>query len=198
MDLFGMKRRREAKEIERRVQFKRNKAKVEGYVRNMKEKEQRFLALGKKAHRLGDQAQLDHIAKNILWIQGQRKHWERFGLMLETMEVKRDQVAATGAFVESMKAMTTSILKSVGAADLTKMQVDMERALARADTLEEQIAVVMEVSVDSAFTKMDEDSEQLGELKRLIGEESSQDEGETFDARIDEGLRSIEKELKKE
>jgi len=198
MDVFGMKRRQEAKEIERRVRFKRNKSKVDSYVRKLREKESLFVVLGKKAHGLNDEVQFDQIAKNILWIQTQRHHWERFSLMLETMEARRDQVAATGAFVESMQAMTESILKGVDTGDLSKMQLQMERAMARAETVEEQIAVVMEVSADSAFGSMNSDEERLSELKVILGDGSTQDESEAFDGRIENGLKAIEEELKKD
>lgn len=195
MDLF--KGRREAKEIERRVKFKQGKTKVEGYIKKLRKSEEKLLELGKRAHRLGDREQLQHICRSILWTQEQRNRWERYLLQMETMEARRDQVAATGAFVESMKAMTQSMLKGASSKDMSKMQVEMEKALVRAQTLEETMDVVMEVSAESVFSS-DVGDDALSEMQSLLGQEAAEDEGEAFDARIAEGLKSIEAELKKD
>lgn len=190
-------RKREAKEIERRVRFKQGKSKIENYIKKLKSSENKLLELGKRAHKLGDEPQFRHIAKAVLWTQEQRNRWDRYLLQMETMEARRDQVQATGSFVSSMKALTGSMLKGVSPEKLMQMQLDMEKALAKADSLEEMMAVMMDATAESVFSSEEATEEKIAELSRLMSEEAAQDESETFDGRIAEGLKAVEEELKK-
>jgi hypothetical protein len=190
-------RRREAKEIERRVRFKQGKSKIEGYIKKLKASESKLLELGKRAHRLSDKEQFSHIAQAILWTQEQKNRWDRYLLQMETMEARRDQVQATGSFVSSMTALTKSMLVGVSPAKLAEIQMDMERALAKADSLEEVMAVMMDATAESVFGSEEATEEKIAELGKLMSEEAAQDESEGFDGRIADGLKAIEGEMKK-
>jgi hypothetical protein len=192
------RRRKETKEIERRIKFKRGKSQVESYINKLAANEKKLFNLGKRSHKLGDKAQFVHIAKAILWTQEQRNRWERYLVQMETMEARRDQVQATGAFVGSMKAMTESMMQGASVKDITKAQVEMENALARAESVEETMNVVMEASADSAFSSDELTDEKINELQRIIAGDASVEEEDVFDSKISDGLKSIEEELKRD
>jgi len=45
-------------------------------------------------------------------------------LQLETVSARKDQVKATGAFIDSMKAMSKTMMAGASPRDITKMHAD--------------------------------------------------------------------------
>jgi len=71
---------------------------------------------------------------------------------METVSIQRDQVKVTGEFAQSMSAVSASMMAGARPEDITKVQMELESALTRAQTLDETLAAVMDASNDTIFS----------------------------------------------
>ena len=78
------------------------------------------------------------------------------------------------------------------------MQLELERALTKAQTLDETLAAVMDATSDTIFSSEGLSEESLQEVEASMRGEVEHDEGGALDSRIASGLHRIEEEMKKE
>ena len=191
--------RRQKKEIEREVRFKQGLSRVRSYVQKCNQAQKRYWELGKRALKLGDRQQFENIARAYLRTGDTMARWERYLLAMETVSIQRDQVKSTGEFAESMKALSDSMMVGAKPEDITKMQVELERALTRARTLDETLAAVMDATSDTIFSAEGLSEDSLKEIETAMRGEAEYEVGEAaVDERIARGLQRIEEEMKKE
>jgi len=195
MALFKSKRQRE---LENEIKFRQSKAKIRRFVKNARKVQGNYWKLGKQALRLGDTEQFKHLASAYMGTREQVGRWERYLLQLETLGVRREEVGATNEFIDSISALTGSILRGADPGKVADMQAKMEESLARSRALEETLAIVMETSSDSIFGSDELDEGKMADISEAMKAEAEQEEGETYDERIGEGLKRIEEEMRKE
>jgi len=70
--------RRQTREIQRELQFRKGKARVNGYIQKCQQSRKKYWELGKKALKLGDKRQFQQIAKAYQWTLEQLNRWERY------------------------------------------------------------------------------------------------------------------------
>jgi len=191
-------KRYQAKEIEREVKFKQGLSQVRNYVRKCYQAEKRYWELGKRALKLGDRRQFENIAKAYLRARDMINHWERYLVAMETVSLQRGQVRATGEFTKSMASLSDSMMAGAKPEDITKMQMELERALVKAQTLDETLSTIMDVTTDAIFTGEGLSEESLLQIESAMQSEAVQEEGGALDERIASGLHRIEEEMKKE
>lgn len=191
--------RRQKKEIEREVRFKQGLARVRSYVQKCNQAQKRYWELGTRALKLGDRRQFENIARAYLRTGDTMARWERYLVAMETVSIQRDQVKSTGEFAGSMKALSDSMMVGAKAEDITKMQIELERALTRARTLDETLAAVMDATSDTIFSAEGLSEDSLKEVETAMRGEVEHEVGEAaVDERIARGLQHIEEEMKKE
>lgn len=190
--------RRQKKEIEREVRFKQGLSKVRSYMQKCNQAQKRYWELGKRALKLGDRQQFEHIVRAYLQTGEMANRWERYLVAMETVSIQRDQVKATGAFTQSMKALSDSMMAGAKPKDLAKMQMELERALTRAETLDETLSAIMDATSDTIFSGEQLSEESLREVEAAMSSEAVHEEGAVTNDRIAQGLRRIEEEMKKE
>ena len=190
--------RRQKKEIEREVKFKQGLSKVRSYVQKCNQAQKKYWTLGKRALKLGDRQQFENISKAYLRAGEMANRWERYLVSMETVALQRDQVKATGAFAESMKALSTSMMAGAKPEDVSKMQMDLQQALIRAETLDETLTAVMDATSDTIFSSEGLSEESLQERETAMSGEVEHEEGAALDDRISSGLRRIEDQMRKE
>ncbi len=195
--MFGRKSK-ETKEIEREVKYKQGLARVRGFVDRSRASQRNLWGLGKKALQLGDRKQFENIAKAYLRMGDTINRWERYMVSAETLAVQRGQVRATGDFLKSINALSESMLAGVKTQDIVKMQVELEKGLARAQTLDETLAVVMDASNESIFSSEGLSEDSLKEVESAMSAEAARDEGAAADTRISDGMKRVEELMKKE
>jgi hypothetical protein len=191
-------RRRQTKDIEREVKFKQGLSKVRSYVQKCNQAQKRYWELGKRALKLGDRQQFENIAKAYLRTGEMANRWERYLVAMETVSLQRDQVKATGVFAQSMKALSDSMMAGAKPEDITKMQMELEQALTRAETLDETLSAIMDTTSDTIFSAEGLSEESLREVETAMSGEAVHEEGAAADDRIAQGLHRIEEEMKKE
>lgn len=198
----GWESRKQEREIERELAARRGKLQIQKHIKQQREMAQKLWGLGKRALQLGDAKQFEQIGKQYLWTLEDIKRWERFLLTFEAIEARKDQAKAAAEFMRSVQAMSKSMLASAAPADLAKMQRDLELALARAQNLEQTMDYIMEATDQSVFATSeiaDTDlASSLQELEKTMKQEAEAGGADAdLDARIAEGLKKIEEEMRK-
>jgi hypothetical protein len=195
MGLFKSKRQRE---LEAEMQVRQSKARIERFIRHAKKVELRYWELGKQALRLGDRQQFAQLAGALLSARDQANHWERYLLQLETLSVRREEVAATGDFIKGITVVTNSILRGASPDQIAEMQLKMEKALVKADSLQEILSMAMETSAETISGSTELDEKRLDEIAGQMGGEAAAEEGAGYDQRIAQGLKQLEEAMRKE
>jgi hypothetical protein len=192
-----MKNRRAEKERERQLQVRQGKLRIQRYIDKQKKMERKLWRLGKQALQLGDQAQFRQIGRQILWTQQDINRWQRYLLNLETMEARRDQAHMAADFMQSLQAMSESLMAGADAASLTEIQQNIEEGMSRARDLEDRLSLFMEMA-EFAVSDFDRtDSRKLENLESLMLSEAETDAAADFDEQIAEGLAKIREEMEK-
>ena len=190
--------RRQKKEIEREVKYKQGLSKVRTYVQKCNQAQKRYWELGKRSLKLGDRQQFENIAKAYLRTIEMANRWERYLVAMETISLQRDQVKATGAFAESLKSLSDSMMAGAKPEDVVKMQTELERALVKAETLDETLSAIMDSTSDTIFSGEGLSEESLRDVEAAMSGEAVRDESAATDDQISQGLRRIEEEMRKE
>ena len=193
-----LERRHQTKEIGREVRFRQGLTKVRTYVEKCHKAKTRYWELGKRALKLGDRRQFENIARAYLRTNEMVGRWERYLVAMETVSLQRDQIKATREFAQSMKVMSESMMAGAKPEEITSMQVELERALRKAGTLDETLSTIMDVTSETIFSGEGLSEESLREGETAISSEAVHDEGSAADDRITKGLRHIEEEMQKE
>ena len=199
MGILGFRdRRRQTREIEREIRFKQGLSRVRSYIQKCQQSQKRIWELGKRALKLGDRQQFEHIARAYLRTGDLIMRWERYLVAVESMALQRGQVKATQEFVKSMGALSESMMTGASPEDVVKMQQDLEIALERAQTLDETLAAVMDATSDTVFSAEGLSEESLKEVEAAMVGEAGAEESGALDVRISQGLKRIEDEMRKE
>ena len=191
-------KRRQTKEIERDVKFKQGLSRVRNYVQKCQQAQKKYWQLGKRALKLGDKQQFENVAKTYLRTGEMITRWERFLVAMETVSLQRDQVKVTGEFAKSMSALSNSMMAGASPQDITKIQMELERALTKAHTLDETLTAVMDATSDTIFLSEGLSEDSLQQVEAAMKVEAEHEEGESLDDRIAAGLRRVEEEMRKE
>lgn len=206
--LDWMEQRRREKEIQRSIEARQGKVRIKRHVANQRRAAEQLREFMKRALRLGNEKQFNVSAVQYLWTLEDIRRWENNLLVLESIEARRDQVRATAEFLGSIQAMSKSILASANPAAMAKTQQELELAIARAQSFEQMLDVMMEMTEESVFAMGDFEEENVDEAikaleKELRAETTSATAGEAesdadLERRIEEGLRRIEEERRKQ
>ncbi len=146
------KRRQERKEFERQVQARQGRARIKRHITRQRQMLGKLREMMRRALTLKDDRQFRALAKQYIWTQLDIRRWERNLLAFDALQARRDQVKATREFLESMQAMSRSILVNADPAELARMEQDLQMALARAQSMEEILDAMMEAVDESVFT----------------------------------------------
>lgn len=192
------KERRQEAEMEREVQVRMSKARLQRHIQKQKKMAVRLRSFAKRALAINDNARFRQVGRQLLWTQKDILQWEKYLLSLEILQARRDQANASVELIDAIKTMSESMTEMAGPQDMAELQRELETGLARASTLNERMKVMMEVmdATVSADTLVEED--QLADLEADLTGDIAQEEASEFDREIEDGLRQIRKELENE
>ncbi len=188
MPLFKSK---EQRRIERDVQVRQGIAQIQRQIKALAKNEQGYLEKAKKARQLGAADQEAFLRQTLKRCIASRRQMERQLLSIETASQMKNQAESYAAFAKSMTAVSQSIAEVFGATDLTKTQQEFERAMVQAQTMEQRMAVFLDMTTET-LGSMDVAGDDLmsdAELDRLIAGER------VLDKEVAAGLKQIEREL---
>lgn len=190
--------RRQEDELNRQVSVRMGKARLQRHIQNQQRMALKLRTLAKRALSLNDEARFRQIGRQLLWTQADIQRWEKYLLSLELLQARRDQAQASVELLQAIRSMSESLAEMSGPENLAELQRELETGLARASSLDERLAVMMEVmdATLSADAVVEEGS--LDALAEGLGAEIAAEERADFDSEIEEGLRKIRAELEKE
>ncbi|MBI4333671.1 MAG: hypothetical protein HY673_20600 [Chloroflexi bacterium] len=199
MGILDGSRRRQEKDIQREVKYKQGIIRVRGFIHRSRESQKQLWDLGKRALKLGDQRQFHNIARSYLRTGEIVSRWERYLVAAETINLQRGQVKAAGEFVQSIHALSESMMAGARPEEVVKMQVELEQALARAQNIDETLGAVMDSSADTVFSSEGLSEESLKEIRDAMSAEAAHEESSTVqDERIAQGIKAIEEAMRRE
>lgn len=161
-DLFlsAQKRRSRLK-----TRFRQGKLRIQKFVQQLQKSANEYAQLAKRALQLDDEEQFRQLAAGYANAQESINRWERYLVKLNTLEMRQNEVEATRSFLQSIGALTNSIMKGASPEDVERVQQEMEQAVLQAEQLEESLSVAM----DSAATELGRaDSLDMETLKQLV------------------------------
>ncbi|MBN1954845.1 MAG: hypothetical protein JW900_07320 [Anaerolineae bacterium] len=196
--LSWFEERQARKEAERDARIRQGKLSIQKHIDHQQRMARKLWELGKRALRLGDEAQFRRIGALYLQTQEDVGRWQRYQLTFETLEVRRDQAQATVEVLGAMKAMSESLAQAAPSQSMERLQQNLAEGLSRAESLEERMAVMLELTDETLLSGAPSSEPQMSELREMMGIEAAQEEEAMFDSRVEEGLRRIREEMEKD
>ncbi len=193
-----LEERRQRQEMERQIKVKEGRRKAERHIRNQKKLMRHYWELATKAYRLGDSELVKKLATLISATRADISRWERRMLYFDMIEAQRDQALAGSEFAKAFDAMAKSVLVNADPADLTRIQMNLERSTLVAEQLEDRLTDFQETMDGMLSDVEDERPEELKEIIAAIEKEAEAGGEPGFDAEIEASLKQIDAVLKRE
>ncbi|MEM7166998.1 MAG: hypothetical protein AAF581_16160 [Planctomycetota bacterium] len=199
---MGLFKSNEERRIEREIEVRKGLHTIKRNIRDLERNEQQYLEKARRALQMGSQEQLRFLKQTLKRTAIQRRSMERQLLNIETAMQIKNQTEAHAQFAKAMRAVSTSIGEMFGATDLTATQVDFEKAMVKAQTLEEQMDLFLDMSSSAMSGELSASGDDLvtdDEIDRMIEDEVVAEESiSELDQAIANGLDDVRKELGKE
>lgn len=187
--------RQQERELERDVRVRMAKTRLKRHVTHQREMLVRLKGLAKRALSLNDEARFRQVGKQMLSTRRDIARWEKYLLSMEILETRRDQVRASADLLEAVRTMSESLADVVEPKDMSELQVELERGLAKAGSMDERMEVMMEMMDSALDADAVGDEASLADLESELMGEISRQESADFDQEIEKGLNQIRSEL---
>jgi hypothetical protein len=195
---MGLFKSAEDRRIERELRIRKGINSIRRNIRDLERNEKQYLEKARRAMRMGSQEQLRFLRSALQPTAIQKRAMERQLLNIETALQIKNQAEAHAEFATAMNSLSRSISEMFGATDFTRTQKEFERAMLRAQTMEERADLFLESSSSSLFgyEGTTDDLVTDEEIDRMIEDEVVAEESRSeLDEAIDEGLAAVRKEL---
>jgi hypothetical protein len=190
--------KRQEDELQRDVQVRMGRAKLQRHLQNQKKMATRLRGLAKRALAINDEARFRQVGRQLLWTQSDIQRWEGYLLSLDLLQARRDQASASVELIKAVKATSESLAAMAGPGNVAELQRELETGLARASNLDERMAIMMEMMDSTLASDMLVEEGGLENLESSLTDEVIQEEASDFDREIEAGLRKIRQELENE
>ncbi|MCU0484844.1 MAG: hypothetical protein MUC85_01915 [Anaerolineales bacterium] len=197
-DIFksNAERRQEAEDA-RNEQLHTGKTQLRRHINRQQQMVTRLTALARRALELNDEARFRQVGRQILSTRQDIQRWEQYLLSLELLEARRDQARASVDLLQSVKAMSESLKNLTAPEKLGELQRELDQGLARAISLEERMAVMMDAIDSTMDSDLQVDERALQELRSGLTEEVAVQERSQYDREIEAGLEKVRAEMSK-
>ncbi len=187
---FGGKSKEE-KEIEREIRHRKARATLQHYLERLQTLQKMVYEQGKQAARLGDDKFVTRQATKYLSLQERIKRGQRMLLLMEETRLQREMVKISGDFITFAKDVSQSISEGPDVDKIAHMQVEMEKAMAQADKIDEALSVALDMASEGIIISQDFSEKNVTEIaKAMQGEAETEEKG--LDERISKGLKEVE------
>ncbi len=197
MSLFKSK---EERRIERNIQVRKAVTQIRRQIASNAKHEADYIEKAKRARKLGWQNQYDFLKKAIKKTSTIKVRLERQLLALESAVQIKEQAEGHFEFANAMNSLSKSIAEVFGATDMAKTQVNFEKAMSQAESLEERMDTFLEMTSDSMFDYEGSSEGELvkdSDIDKMLEEEITHEEKAGIDDEIEKDLSAIQKEIEK-
>lgn len=147
---MGLFKSKDERRIEREMKIKSGLRAIEKSIRQQEKFSEDFVKNARQAKQIGDEGQYQFIRNALKKTATVKKMLERQLLAMKNAMLIQQQARASQLFAESMGLMAAEIGKTFGEMDLAKTQVDWEKAVVQAGTMEERMEVFLDSMEQSA------------------------------------------------
>ena len=193
----GEEKRQEA-ELNRDVQVRMGRTKLQRHIQNQKKMALRLRGLAKRALAINDEARFRQVGRQLIWTQSDIQRWEQYLISFELLQARRDQAKASVELIKAIKATSESLAALTGPQNVAELQRELETGLAQASSLDERMAIMMDLMDSTLASDMVVEEDRLEDLEANLTDEVIREEASDFDREIEDGLRKIRKELEDE
>lgn len=197
---MGLFKSKEERRIERDMAIRRGINAIKRNIRELEKNEKEYIKKAKRAKQINSPEQFEFLKKTLKRTACQKKLLERQLLNIETAYQIKNQAEANMEFCRAMNAVSMSIADMFSSTDMTQTLKGFEQAMQKAQTMEERMELFLDMSTESMFAN-DGAFENLisdEEIEQMIEDEVAFEESEQLDARIQNELQQIRKELQNE
>jgi hypothetical protein len=194
---MGLFKSKEERRIERDMEVRKGLAGMKRQIKGLEKHEKDYLTKARRAKSLGDNSQLSFLKGTLKRTAAQRRMLERQMLSLETAQQLKNQAEIHAQFARSMQSVSGAISDAFSSTDLEKTQKDFEKAVAKAESMEQRMDLLLEMGEEmlSAEPVTADDVISDEELDRLIEGGTPEKEDSAFDAEVAERMKKLDKEL---
>jgi hypothetical protein len=140
----------EDRRIERDIKIRQGIRRIEKAIAEQNKFTDEFVKNARRAKQIGDQSQYVFIRNSLKKTATVRKILERQLLAVKNALIIKRQAEAASDFAGAMGTMAREISRMFGETDLTKTQLDWEKAMAQSQTMEERMSMFLETVEDVA------------------------------------------------
>ena len=197
---MGLFKSREERQIERSMQVRRALTQLRRQIKDNEKHELAYIAKAKRARKLGWGNQYDFLKKAIKKTATIKVRLERQLLALESAGQVKEQAESHAQFASAMNALSKSIAEAFGLTHLSKTQVNFEKAMAQAETLEERMDAFLEMTSESMYGYEGSSEGELvsdADIDKMLADEVTHEERAAPDLDLDADIASVERELER-
>jgi hypothetical protein len=193
--IFGGKSKEE-KEIEREIRYRKARGTLQRYIEKLENLQKMVYEQGKQAAKLGDDKFVTRQASKYLGIQERIRKGQKMLLLMEEAKVQREMVKVSGEFITFANDVSQSIAEGPNVEKIARMQLEMEKAMAQAEKIDEALSVAMDMASEGIMSSQDYSEKNVNEIvKSMEGEVEADEKG--LDDRISKGIKGVEDAMKK-
>jgi hypothetical protein len=192
---FGGKSREE-KEIEREIRHRKARATLQHYIERLENLQTMVYNQGKQAAKLGDDKFVNRQAAKYLALQERVKRGQKMLLLMEEARLQREMVKISGDFITFARDVSQSISEGPGLDKIAHMQVEMEKALAQSEKIDEALSIALDMTSEGILGSQDYSEKNVTEIvKTMQGEAETEEKG--LDERISKGINEVKDMMKR-
>lgn len=188
---------RQEKDIEIELRYRKAKATLKNYIGKLEGLQKMIHDQGKQAARIGDEKFLRRQAAKYLALQERIRKGQKMLLLMEEMRLQKEMVKVSGDFVGFARDLSESIFEAPDTEDIAAMQIELEKAMHQAETIDETLSVAIDMTSEGILSAENFSEKEMGEItKTMEGEAETEENG--LDGRITNGIKEVEEMMKKE
>ena len=147
---MGLFKSKDERRVEREMRLRQGLRSIERSIKQQEKFGEDFIQNARHARRIGDENQYQFIRASLKKTAAVKKMLERQLLSMKSAMLVQKQAEASRQFADSMNLMAREIGRTFGELDLTKTQADWERAVAKANTIEQRMDLFLDAMEQSA------------------------------------------------
>jgi len=189
---MGLFKSKEERRIERDMKIRQGIRRIEKSIAEQTKFQDEFVKNARQARQIGDMQSYQFIRNSLKKTATIKKLLERQLLAVKNALLIKRQAEASADFAGAMKIMASEVGRMYGEADLTKTQLEWEKALAQSQSMEERMAMFLDGMEQGAAMDVSQAAEAItdDEIDRLLAAEEQVEK-----AREDQQMSALRAEL---
>jgi hypothetical protein len=174
----------EDRRIERDIKIRQGIRRIEKSISEQNKFTDEFIRNARRAKQIGDNGQYIFIRNSIKKTATVKKMLERQLLAVKNALIVKRQAEASSDFADAMGTMAREIGRMFGETDLTRTQLDWEKAMAQSQSMEERMSMFLETVEDIAASDTEQTPKEIvtdQEIDAMIEAESQAEHAKDVD-----------------